>query len=52
MMNSENMKIVHFDEYCKVCRYKNTDESERPCSECLAEPARQYSHKPAKFEKK
>ena len=51
-MNTENMKIVDFNTYCKICRYKNTDEAERPCSECLAEPARQYSQKPLKFEEK
>lgn len=50
MENIENMKLVHFDEYCKRCYHKNKSESERPCYECLSEPARQYSHKPARFE--
>lgn len=52
MTNSENMKLVNFDEYCKKCHYKDTSESEKPCYDCLHEPARQYSHKPAKFEDK
>ena len=50
MENSENMKLVNFDEYCKCCHYKKTKESENPCYECLQEPARQHSHKPARFE--
>lgn len=49
---SEGMKIVEFDKYCPKCEHKNLSESERPCSECLEEPARQYSHKPAMFEEK
>jgi hypothetical protein len=47
---SEGMKIVEFDKYCNTCRSKDVKESDRPCSECLAEPARQYSSKPAKYE--
>lgn len=50
MVNSENMKIVNFDEYCKRCINAKKKESEDPCYECLQEPARQYSHKPARFE--
>ncbi len=50
MENSENMKLVHFDEYCKRCIHKKKKESEDPCYECLTEPARQFSHKPARFE--
>lgn len=50
MENGENIKIVNFDEYCKRCHYKKTKESEEPCYTCLNEPARQYSHKPVKFE--
>lgn len=51
-MNEENMKIVDFNTYCKTCKNKNLSESERPCSECLAEPARQNSHKPVRWEEK
>ena len=51
-MNNENMKIVEFDKYCKTCQHGKKKESEDPCYECLAEPARQYSHKPLKYEEK
>lgn len=50
MSNNENIKIVNFDEYCKRCHNKGKKESEEPCYTCLLEPARQYSHKPVKFE--
>ena len=51
-MNTENMKIVDFNTYCNKCRHKDVDEAEKPCFDCLAEPARQYSQKPLKFEEK
>ena len=51
-MSSENMKIVEFHEYCNKCKHKSVGESEKPCYECLHEAARQYSHKPARFEAK
>ena len=50
MSNSENIKIVDFNTYCKKCRNKKLKESEKPCYECLAEPSRQYSNKPLRFE--
>ena len=50
MPNNENMKIVNFDEYCKRCHYNKNKETEKPCYECLHTSARQYSHKPSKFE--
>lgn len=51
-MNSDGMKLVYFDEYCKTCKHKNVVEDSEPCDECLTEPARQYSHKPVKWEEK
>lgn len=51
-MNSENMKIVNFNEYCKKCRHEKLKETDKPCYECLHEPARQHSSKPARFEGK
>ena len=49
---TEGIKIVEFDKYCKTCKHKKLSEAESPCDECLEEPARQYSHKPAKYEEK
>ena len=48
----ENMKLVEFDKYCPTCQNKNTEDSEDPCNECLAEGARQYSHKPLRYVEK
>lgn len=45
-----NMKIVEFVEHCKKCKHKDVHGDEEPCSSCLEEPAREYSHKPVKFE--
>ena len=46
-----NMKEVYFDQYCKTCVHNKEKETEHPCCDCLEEPARQDSHKPAKWEK-
>jgi hypothetical protein len=48
----DNMKEVYFDKYCKTCKHKKVAESEDPCYECLEEPARQETHKPAHYEEK
>ena len=50
MVNNENMKEVRFDLYCEKCKYSKLAENEEPCNECLGEGARQYSHKPLRFE--
>lgn len=43
-------KIVYFETYCQKCKYVNKKADEEPCNECLSIPAREYSHKPIKFE--
>ena len=48
----DNYKEVYFDEYCETCKYKDLKESDDPCDECLAEPARVYSHKPLMYKAK
>lgn len=45
-------KEVYFDQYCKTCAHKNTDEAEEPCRECLNESVNLYSHKPVNWEEK
>ena len=42
-------RIVDFEKYCKTCRYYETNETEDPCNECLTEPVREDSRKPAKY---
>ena len=51
-VDSDGLKIVHFDEYCKTCVSKDCPEEDKPCSICLDEPVRPNSHKPAKYVKK
>lgn len=45
----DEMKEVYFDQYCKTCVNKDLKEHEEPCDDCLAEGARQNSHKPVKY---
>jgi len=53
MEDNRFQKIVWFDTYCKQCKYKNYDESQNPCYECLQTPARtDGSHKPVLFKEK
>lgn len=51
-MDIGQTKFVRFDIYCKECKYKDTDENEDPCNECLAEPVNEYSKKPVCFKPK
>ena len=44
-------KIVDFS-WCNQCKYKNIDDTEDPCYECLDEPVNIDSHKPVYFEDK
>lgn len=51
-MQPNEMKEVDFYTYCKSCVYKNAQESEEPCCDCVAEPVNQWSHKPVKYKKR
>jgi hypothetical protein len=42
-------KIVEFDKYCKICKYKDLPETEDPCWDCLEDPVNVYSHRPTGF---
>lgn len=48
----EDYKEVYFDQYCKICKYKDLAENEEPCSECLDKPLNLYSHKPVLYKEK
>lgn len=51
-MDMQIDKEVHFHEFCKKCKYEKTEDTEKPCDECLGEPFNQNSHRPVKYEKK
>ena len=51
-MEGNIYKEVRFDQYCNKCKYKDLDESESPCYECLEDPVNVYSHKPVHWEEK
>ena len=42
-------KIVEFDKYCKICKYKDLPETEDPCWDCLENPVNVYSRRPTGF---
>lgn len=54
MDNDLYFKEVYFDQYCKTCKHEKEDENDEDsaCFECLHVPARQFSHKPEKWEEK
>lgn len=37
---------VRFDIYCKKCLYRDKNDEDGPCDECLKNSANAYSHKP------
>lgn len=49
---SDTMKEVLFDLYCRECTHADLGEDSDICSECLEVPAREYSHRPIRFEQK
>lgn len=51
-MDELNEKIVDFDQWCHLCKHKDTLGTEEPCNECLSTPARMGSRKPEKWEAK
>ena len=49
MQTTNTYKEVYFDQYCKTCVSKDKPESDESCHGCLAEPCREYSHKPLNY---
>lgn len=47
-----DLKEVYFDKYCNQCVYKDLDESQDPCDDCLACPMNTDSHKPVNYKEK
>lgn len=52
MEDIRNYKEVYFHEYCPKCVFKDTEEVEDPCNECLISFVNENSHKPVKFVEK
>lgn len=51
-MQPNDYKEVDFETYCKTCQFKNAQEDEDPCYECLKEPVNLHSVKPTKWRKR
>lgn len=50
MGESINEKFVEFDEYCLTCKFKDVDQGEEPCNECLHNPINMNSVKPVNYQ--
>ena len=48
-MSEFRFKEVYFDGYCHKCMFKDKDEAEEPCDDCLEQAMNEFSHKPVKF---
>ena len=42
-------KEVYFFTYCKTCIHRNTNETDDPCNECLANGSNEDSHTPVNY---
>ena len=51
-MEINREKIVHFNEYCEGCKYRDLPETEDPCYDCLNEPVNVWSHRPTEFKER
>ena len=49
MSDVSKTKEVYFGEYCKLCDFKSTKESNEPCISCLNFPSNEYSHIPVNY---
>lgn len=47
-----NNKEVDFETFCETCEHNKTLEAESPCYECLEEPVRRGTHRPAMWKEK
>ena len=43
-------KFVDFKMYCPRCKYRNRDENQKPCCDCMEVGARENSHVPECWE--
>ena len=47
---TDNYKIVEYHNWCKTCKYKDIQENEDPCFDCMWEPVNLSTKKPIKYE--
>lgn len=48
----EFYRMVEFHKYCETCKYKELDDCEDPCNECLDHPVNLYSERPVNWVEK
>ena len=47
-----DLKFVHYNDYCKTCEHYEEDEASDACNECLNNPVNVNSHKPVNYKEK
>ena len=45
----QSIKEVMYGKYCPTCQFKDVDEANEPCEECLEQFFRDGSEKPVKY---
>lgn len=48
-MGDSELKTVLFDIYCKQCKYRDYEETQDPCNECLELGMREGTHVPERW---
>lgn len=48
-MDVKQNKEVYFSQYCSTCIYKDVNEQDDPCDECMDYPVNENSHKPINY---
>lgn len=51
-MNSDNLREVHFEKYCKTCKYSDLEEIFEPCTICLESGMNESTDQPVLWEEK
>ena len=47
-----DLKFVHYNDYCPTCEHYSEEESSDACNECLNNPVNVNSHKPVNYKEK
>lgn len=49
MEDVRKTKEVYFHQWCRTCQFKDKNEHDDPCDECLGHPYNYDSHKPVGY---
>ena len=52
IMNTDDIKYVNYESYCRKCEYEKLNDYEDPCNECMEWPCREGTEVPFKYKEK